>query len=603
MQLNEAQRQAAEHFDGPAVVIAGPGSGKTRVVAARAQRLLARGVDPEQLTLITFTNKAAGELRARLTTELRAMTFHGLAYAILREARRFRVLDRDGAEALVQRLIRQQGGKAASARALLGAISYIKNAQLPPEEARRRYAALEPHLSRIWQAYEDAKAEAGLLDFDDLLCGALAALADAQLAARWRARLHFAIVDEFQDTSAVQLQLLTQLCPGNTPNLMVVGDPDQAIYAWRGADPQLMARFAERYRAARYSLTLNYRSHARITALASAILGGARELKAVREEGPAPLRVEAHSRDAEAEFIAQAIAHHQQQGLPLSEIAVLMRGLWYSRPLEGALVRYQLPYAVVGGMPFWQRREVTVLMALLRAGAGDAEAARAALAALVPGVGDKRAQALLAQPEAARGLPEAEAVLAAIQLIERGARATGKALAAQLERAFQCCHTALGKYLLELAEGELERYQARLDNCWELRRLLAQQLEDDPTLDLVGLLNQLALSSAEPRDEGGERVRLMTVHAAKGLEFSAVFIVGLSEGSFPTRNALREGQLDEERRLLYVAASRAKVHLYLSATSPPSELWRRAPAEILPYDPQLGFQPPELAHILKVLGG
>lgn len=328
--LNPEQEAVANHFTGPALVIAGPGSGKTRTVVHRIARLIRKGVDPETVTAVTFTKKAAGEMRERLVhlvgeetaTKVFTATFHSLAYHVLKDTGTVRVLPAEQARKLIGEILEDlQAPKKLTAKVAQGAFSRVKNSGGGRRELIALYTDFSPYIERAWDAYEAYKEEKRLLDFDDLLHQAVHELStDIDLQARWQHRARFLIVDEYQDTNLVQFNLLRLLL---TPeeNLMAVGDPNQAIYAWRGADFRLILEFKKHFpNATVYKLHTNYRSHNGIVTAAKKVIthNTQREdldLKALRN-GDLPTLVQAQSREDEALAVAEVVKRHLDQGTP-----------------------------------------------------------------------------------------------------------------------------------------------------------------------------------------------------------------------------------------------------------------------------------------------
>ena len=625
--LNEEQRRVVEHLEGPALVVAGPGSGKTRTVVHRTARLLERGVSPEEITLVTFTKKAAGEMQERLgglvgeevAGRVWTSTFHSLAASILREAGPLRILDAEAAQKVIGRILRRikrpkpSYQKPPSAKVVQGAISRGKNAGWDEKELRKKYADLEPYLGEAYRVYEAFKEEHGLLDFDDLLIAATKVLEENPgLQERWQAQARFLTVDEFQDTNLQQFRLLSLLL-GPEENIVAVGDPNQAIYSWRGADHRLILEFKRHFPGAKvYHLATNYRSHDGIVAAALGLIrhNEGREdlpLRATRE-GPLPLKVTATSREGEALFVAEAAQKALAEGVPPSEIAVLMRSLSISRPLEAALRRLRIPHTVVGSVGFWARKEVRLVLSLLRASYGDPVGL---LEALELALG-KVPKELEEDPWKAKDLPEALPLMEALE----GAQALHGLVGGALPPAFtdwlERERSFLWPILLEFAEGDKEKALDRWDHLEEVGNALKGFAETTPKGDLALFLQDVLLSQADPQG-GGEGVRLMTLHASKGLEFHTVFVVGLVEGLFPSRRSLGEPDgLEEERRLLYVGLTRAKEVLYLTTylmgdrgSAWPSRFLAEVPGRSLEYNPRIGFygeEETQVANSLAELG-
>lgn len=616
--LDADQKKAASHFLGPALVVAGPGSGKTRLVVHRTAHLVEeRGVEARAVLAVTFTNKAAEEMKTRLhallgpkAKEVRTTTFHSLGLAILRsdpEHRGYRVLGEEEAEALMGEALKAVGVKVkgGTAKAYLAALSRARNSDLDLEVLPDLYPELKGLLEAI-ELYGLLKGERRVLDFDDLLHRSFHALRrDPELLAAWRARARFVLVDEYQDTNAAQHRLLKILL-GPERNVMAVGDPNQAIYSWRGADLTLLLRFREEFPGAEvYTLGRNYRSHSGIVGAALDLFPKA-ALVALRE-GPPPVKVRAPDTRAEALFVAQAAKEMAARGVPYREMAVLVRSLRQTRELEGVLGREGVPYEVVGGFPFWKRAEVRFLLDLLAFGSRE-EAQVRLLASLVEGVGKAKAEALVRRglsPILLTGFGKAGALLAQAMALSS---LRGEALWREASRVLEEGDEVVRAFLLELAEGDLEEARQREENLEEALEALKVFLETEPNAGVEEFLGEVALTEGK---EGGEGVRVMTAHRAKGMEFHAVFVLGLAEGTFPAFRSLDDPRaLEEEARLAYVAFTRAKEELYLvypsrkgTWTRKPSPFFSAVRGRELEYDPAVGYHGLGKTEALKALLG
>lgn len=604
--LNGEQQAVVNHTWGPALVLAGPGSGKTRTVVHRTARLLGEGIPPEEITLVTFTRKAAGEMQERLAhlvgeevaRRVWVSTFHSLAAGILRDTGPIKVLDAEAAREKIGQFLEELGApRKLTAKTVQGAISRAKNAGWSEEELASQYADLEPYVTGTFRLYEQYKRGEGYLDFDDLILYAAEALKDPTLRSRWSQRARFLIVDEYQDTNLQQFLLINRLL-GHERNIMAVGDPNQAIYSWRGADFRLILEFKRHFPEAQvYRLSTSYRSHSGILDAAMGVIRNNRNredlpLKALRQ-GELPLKVTAETREAEALFVAEAVKYHMDQGVPPEEIAVLMRSLAYSRLVEASLSRYNIPYTVVGGVGFWARKEVKLVLNLLRASYGDKAALTTVIAQTVPGFGPKKAQKAAEDLSFLKGQPLLDVLTTAQEL--HGYHGIG------LVNAFSSWlahwrEDFFKPILLDWTEGVLEAATERWENMEEITSALRGFVNLTPrgTLDLF--LQDLLLSQEDPTGEG-QGVKLMTLHASKGLEFHTVFIVGLARGLFPTWGALRQmDSLEEERRLFYVGITRAKEHLYLTTYqvgergyNEPSPFLGEVLGQVIYYNPHIGF--------------
>ncbi len=604
--LNEAQRRAVTAGPGHLLVLAGAGSGKTRVLVHRIAWLLATGeATPWSVLAVTFTNKAAGEMRARIEALLgRPLggmwvgTFHGLAHRLLRahadEAglpEGFQVLDADDQLRCIRRVLRdlEIDETRLAARAVQGFINGCKDegtraAHLDPPDGDPRAALL----ARAYAAYEELCARAGLVDFAELLLRAHELLRDDErLGARYRERFSHLLVDEFQDTNAIQYAWL-RLLAGGGAQVFAVGDDDQSIYGWRGARIENIQHFPGDFPdVTTVRLEQNYRSTEHILAAANAVIAHNRGrlgknlwTRGARGE---PVRVYRAFNDLEeARYVVAVVRAHLEGGGRRDEVAVLYRVSAQSRVIEEALLAAAIPYRVHGGLRFYERAEVKGALAYLRLAVNRADDAAFERVVNLParGIGARTLEALRARARERRcSLWEAAGTLLAEGTL--GARAAG-AVARFLELIERIAETIAGCRLEEAVEetlaasGLLEHYRAdkgdraqtRVENLVELASAAAQfeASHDGEGEPLPAFLAQAALEAGEEQVEaGGEGVSLMTLHAAKGLEFPVVILCGMEEGLFPHQRSLDEPQrLEEERRLCYVGMTRAREALHLT---------------------------------------
>jgi len=616
--LNPQQDAAVRHPGGPLLVLAGAGSGKTRVLTARIAHLIReRGVAPSRIFAVTFTNKAAGEMRARVAALLGADprglwigTFHALSARLLRREAallgfgpNFTIYDQDDSESFIKRLLEQRGHspKANPPRAIHAIISAAKNRMVLPEElGASADGPLERVAAEIYAGLGPALRQANAMDFDDLLLFPLTLFAEhPERLAYWQRRFDHVLVDEFQDTNAAQYRLVKQLATEHR-NLCVVGDDDQAIYGWRGADVRHMLSFQQDFPGTTLiKLERNYRSTQVILDAANGVIAeNARRLgktlfTATQGGEPVTLLTAADERD-EAEWLAGELSRRAADGdVAYEGMAVLYRTNAQSRPLEEAFRFRGIPYRLVGAVSFYERREVKDVLAYLRLIANPADDEAFARVVNVPrrGIGDAsftplaRAATQWGKPllEAARAAeripdlrPNVRAALAGVAALIDDLRARhGEAdPATALEQAV----AAVG-YTQYLADEGPEGVE-RLENVQELiagAAAWAETAEDDG--DEAGeegrgqgaslierYLTQAALVTSADQGTGDPTgVTLMTVHMAKGLEWPVVTLAGLEDGLFPlARSAGEPGGLEEERRLCYVGLTRAREKLYLS---------------------------------------
>ena len=619
--LNDAQAEAVRHGEGPLLVLAGAGSGKTRVIVHRIARLVRDGVVPWQLLAVTFTNKAAGEMRDRLVKllgqaagELWVQTFHAFGARFLRrEAAQaglppsFAIYDDDDQIRLVKRImaeLRVEEGEPLSARAALSRIDRWKNAGHLSTEVKPGDYDVEGALAReIWVRYEQALARAGAVDFGDLIVRPLRLLeADEALRRRWALRFRHVLVDEFQDTNPAQYRLMKALV-GPKRNVCVVGDDDQAIYRWRGADVANILGFDGDFPGTKVvKLEQNYRSTRNVLDAAHAVISRARLRREKRlwTEAPAgepiALLVGQDEHD-EAERVARAVASERARGTPGEEIAVLYRTNAQSRPLEAAMRAARIPYVIVRGTSFYDRAEVKDAAAYLRLALSPSSDLDLERVVNRPprGIGDKTVERLRAHA-AARGVSMFEAIAdrdAVADLKPQARRALGEfhavvaglhAEVATMDAGYAVQEALKRSGLLSRLEGA--RTDEDAERAENLAELVAAAREFDeaiagepPSTDpedvrpppLARFLENIALLGEADADTPEGRVALMTLHAAKGLEFEAVFLAGVEDGTLPYERpwsddgpAERDAAADEERRLCYVGMTRAKRRLTLS---------------------------------------
>ncbi|HEY7130714.1 MAG TPA: UvrD-helicase domain-containing protein [Candidatus Limnocylindrales bacterium] len=625
--LNPEQARAVTTTEGPLLILAGAGSGKTRVLAHRVAYLVGvKGVRPWQILAVTFTNRAAGELRERIVSlvgepgrDVQAGTFHSLCARVLRRdgeaigiSRRFVVYDTEDQQSLMKLLLREEDLPLTGEfrpSAVLGAISRAKNEMLDAEFLRQNAVNLhERTIARLAVRYEERLKKVGALDFDDLLLEAVRLFEEApQVLARYQDRWRYLHVDEYQDTNRPQYLWVRALAAKHR-NLAVVGDDDQSIYRWRGADIRNILDFERDYPDATVvKLERNYRSTQLILDAAHAVVSRNTErtdkkLWTDREGGAKIQRFEAYNEEEEAEWIARQVeglvggrgsiltrrADDEDAGqVRARDIAVMYRMNAQSRAIEESFLRYGIRYQLVGGTRFYSRREVKDALAYLRVLRSDADTVSFERIVNVPAraIGEKTIEAIRgaslrggistweAIEAAGRGeveglTPRARTSLAEFAALIRRLRSRVGVL--NLPELLDETLEASG-YRAMLADGS-EDGEERWANLLELRSVTTRYDDLEPTDALDRLLEETALVADQDSYEGdADAVTLITLHAAKGLEFPVVFIAGLEEGVFPHSRALDdEKELEEERRLAYVGMTRAMRRLYLS------HAWRRA---------------------------
>jgi len=611
--LNPAQREAVLHVDGPLLVVAGAGSGKTRVLTHRVAHLIrAHGVKPNEILAITFTNKAATEMRERLERILgrtaRAiwiLTFHAACGRILRrEAERlgyrssFTIYDQADQVRVVKVCLEELGKdpKRFTPRGIHAQISNAKNQLVSPEEYASRVASFwDQTVAEVYEAYQRRLFASNAVDFDDMLMLTVDVLERfPEALERWQTAFHHVLVDEYQDTNHAQYRLL-QLLAAKHRNVFAVGDPDQSIYAFRGADIRNILDFEEDFGGAdTIALEQNYRSTNSILEAANAVIDCNRDRKPKRlwselGEGDPVEVVEVEDEHAEARFVAAEIARLVESGYSAAEIAVFYRTNAQSRVLEDVLVRQGVPYQVIGGPRFYERAEIKDAVAYLSLLNNPDDAVALMRIANRPrrGIGDTSIQRLVAHATAlgiplwdATADPEAAGVATASARAIRGFRTTIESLmsAAQELEVDELVERMLAR------SGTIEAYEAertieargRIENLSELVGS-AQEYRaraEEPTLS--GFLEEVQLQSDQDTiADDTPQVTLMTIHNAKGLEYRVVFLIGMEEGIFPHSRSIEDNEVEEERRLAYVGMTRAMERLTLTHATARSLYGRR----------------------------
>ncbi len=632
--LNEPQREAVAAPPGNALVLAGAGSGKTRVLVHRIAWLIqAEGVSPYGIMAVTFTNKAAAEMRGRIETMLGMPvagmwvgTFHGLAHRLLRTHWRdvglpqtFQILDSEDQYRLIRRVLRALNLDEAQwpPKQVQWFINARKDEGLRPRHIEDRGDPFVAQMVRIYQAYEEACRRAGVVDFAELLLRAHELWRERpEILAHYQNRFRHILVDEFQDTNAIQYAWLRLLAGGGS-HFFAVGDDDQSIYGWRGARIEHIQRFSRDFPDVRLvRLEQNYRSTATILQAANALIdhnSGRLGKKLWTDGGQGePIRLYAAYNDLdEARFITERIRHWVEEGNARREAAVLYRSNAQSRVIEEALMGAGIPYRVYGGFRFFERAEIKDALAYLRlvANRDDDPSFERVVNTPTRGIGERTVEQVraLARAEglslwaAARRLATpgelpARAGNALRQFLELIQRLDEETRA--LELGEQIDHVIARSGLLDHYKKEKgEKGQARIENLEELVSAARQFEYDREELDMAPLPAFLAHAALEAGEGQGEEdqdcVQLMTLHAAKGLEFPLVFLAGLEEGLFPHGRSVEDpAKLEEERRLCYVGITRARRQLYLTYAETrrlhgsemyqsPSRFIREIPAELI----------------------
>jgi superfamily I DNA/RNA helicase len=619
--LNPAQREAVLHTEGPLLVLAGAGSGKTRVITHRIAYLLERGVEPEQIVALSFTNKAADEMRERIAKmvgpkragALVLGTFHSLGSWMMREdpqgfdvPKRFQILDQGDVYGIVRSLLREHGyhGPASQRRFDLGAvvqrISLWKNDFMTTEEVKKIVSSndYDDIAAELYDSYEDRLRSLACVDFDDLVCRiALRLQDDPECKKRWQQRFRYLLVDEYQDTNTAQFQMLLELL-GPTRNLCVVGDDDQAIYGWRGAKVANILGFHVYFREAMViKLEANYRSKPAITTCANALIAhnGSRHdkrLVPIRRGGDKVQLVVTNDGPSEAKWVADKIFELVHERVSPNEIAVLYRSTRQARIIEQNLQEHGIALRVLGGQPFYDKKEVKDAIAYLKllVMPSDEIAVRRALDTPPKGIGRKTVDHLASWAQAnGKRLIDGVHHVAEIEGIGARQRQALERLSQQVRHAQGEAHRgsaadALRNLLTEIrlrdnvlqdtGSGEATK------NRWSSVEFLLESVGkfERRAWDLPSkqpkwteYLGNLDLKKKDDDEQPTEVVTLSTFHSAKGLEWGNVFILGVEEGTLPHKRTdapklsdAISGDIEEERRLLYVGITRARDRLWLT---------------------------------------
>ena len=623
-QLNPHQLRAVEHIEGPLLVLAGAGSGKTRVVTYRIAHLLEMGVLPTDILAVTFTNKAAEEMKTRIralkNVHVLACTFHSLGARILRESIHllgytsdFAIYDEEDSEKLLKTCIQGLGldGDKGALRTLRAQISKAKNDLLSIEQANEEN---DPHFAQVFPLYQAKLKECNAVDFDDLLYLPVRLLKENESARQlYQNRWLFVLIDEYQDTNAAQYTLAHMLVEVHH-NIFAVGDPDQSIYSWRGARYQNILNFENDFPGAQViALEENYRSTNIILQAANALIEHnanryKKNLYSHLGEGAKVSVFVGQSERQEAEFTANQILNRiTQNALSLNDIAIFYRTNAQSRPFEDALLSKRIPYTIIGGLSFYQRREIKDLLSFLRMVVSNTDLlsflrtinlpkrglGATTLEKLIEAAGNQPifsfCEEALYRPDLIKLSPkQKEGLQSYVNLIRE----------LRLERPQLKIHELLvqtiekSRYLQYLQEDP-ETFQDRKENLDELIGKAAEWEMEQESPTLPKFLEELSLRTTADEQKSLPAVKLMTIHNSKGLEFPLVFLVGLEEELFPHMNSLEDpSAIEEERRLCYVGMTRAKRFLYLTAATSrylwgtprfmrPSRFLREIPAQYL----------------------
>lgn len=606
--LNPHQEEAAFHGNGPLLVLAGAGSGKTRVLTQRILHLVQeKGVAPWRILAVTFTNKAAGEMKHRLTESLGSQardlwvsTFHSTCLRILRRHverlgfdKQFAIYDDSDQRVLIKRILTSLdlSDKIFKPQAISGHIDRAKNAGLSPEKFVTEGDYFLSTVQKIYAAYEAELKRNNAMDFGDLIIKTLRLFGEhPEILEQYRRQFEYILVDEYQDTNPSQYNLIRLLTP-ESRNLLVVGDDDQSIYRFRGADVQIILGFQRDYPDAKViRLEQNYRSTQNILSAANGVIRGNRdrlgkELWTQAPEGDKVIVYRAADERDEALFVAQKISRLRHE-YSLSDFALFYRTNAQSRAFEDILRREKIPYKIFGGMKFYDRAEIKDMMAYLRlvVNPADSVAIKRVLNVPARGIGgtteEKIEQAAVRfgvtlwevlgtiddpRWELALNAGTREKIKSFVAIIQKLITARGEV---ELDEYMTFLYEATGYWQMLTAERSIEA-DGRKENLNELVNVIDEYCThaEEPTLE--AFLDQISLASdVDKLEEGAPFVTLMTVHLAKGLEFPVVFVVGMEEGLFPhVRSLDHPAEIEEERRLCYVAMTRARKRLFMSCAA------------------------------------
>lgn len=604
--LNDRQCEAVKHTEGPLLITAGAGSGKTKVLTCRIAHLLELGVAPYRILAITFTNKAAKEMKERVTNLVGAQadsiwlsTFHSFCAKLLRfevdgfhgYTRNFTIYDSSDQLVLVKDCLKKLNldDKQFTPRSVLGTISSAKNVLMDAKAfAAKASDFYEQKVADVYALYQEKLRENNAVDFDDLLFLAVRLLQEnEEVREKYQSRFQYILVDEYQDTNHAQYAL-TKILAARWRNICVVGDADQSIYAWRGADIRNIIDFTRDYPdAASIKLEQNYRSTKTILHAANAVIDNneRRPKKTLWTENPTGNKIihyQAQTEHDEADYIAGVIYNrHEISHEPYGDMAILFRTNAQSRVLEEKLMRYAIPYTMVGGTKFYDRKEIKDVLAYLRLLYNPEDSLSLTRIINVPkrNIGATTMEHVAAYAEA-QGISLFEALSSTDEIpVTKRAKASLENFAAMI---FDLLNDIEGKDVLSLIETVIKQTgygdmldkeaehdpqgESRKENVGEFLSVAKDYMDSNPEGNLQDFLENVALvSDVDDFESSDSKVTLMTLHAAKGLEFPVVFLTGLDEGLFPhSRTLMDPAQVEEERRLAYVGITRAERQLYVT---------------------------------------
>jgi DNA helicase-2/ATP-dependent DNA helicase PcrA len=640
-ELNEQQHAAVTALPGPALVIAGAGSGKTRTLTYRVAYLLEQGIPADRILLLTFTNKAAREMMRRvadlLGSELSNLwggTFHSIGVRVLRRnadlvgyRQDFTILDREDSSDLLKACIAEaeidvKATRFPKADVVADIISMAVNTHRTVAEVVGQeydyFSQLTAQIADVAERYRRRKQTANVMDFDDLLALWLKLLQDnEEVRERYQRKFQFILVDEYQDTNKLQSDLI-DLLGAKHRNVMVVGDDSQSIYSWRGANFRNIMEFPKRYPGAKvYKIEVNYRSTPEILAVANAAIATntdqfAKQLTAAKKSGMRPVVVTCNDANEQAAFVAQRVLELREEGRNLNEMAVLYRSHFHALELQLEFTRRNIPFSITSGIRFFEQAHIKDVAAHLKLVTNpDDELSFKRIAQMLPGVGGKGADKLwkeFSKAFAARQPETPAAIAAALQkslpAVPKKAATSWTQLAitvSQLEaepvrsRPSEMIRTVVEAGYEDYLKENYANYRNRLEDLEQLASFALQFKSTEDFLTQLSLLTNIEADDERTAAKDDEQVRLSTIHQAKGLEFDVVFVIMLCDGLFPSARSIEavEGE-EEERRLFYVAITRARDELYLShpliratqgyggdAMQLPSRFLKEIPAELV----------------------
>ncbi|MBU4422053.1 ATP-dependent helicase [Candidatus Parcubacteria bacterium] len=599
-QLNNEQFEVVHEGEGPCLVLAGAGSGKTRTIIYRLAHLLEKGIEPKNICLVTFTNKAAKEMISRAEALLGYRpkglvggTFHHLANFLLRRYGKriglepnFTIIDEDDKKSLLKSSITEAGVDTKKRRfpspaVLKGLFSFCKNSRSPLEQVLEiknpKFLEIKSEIEDVRQIFERKKKDGNMVDFDDLLVLTLNLLETQEDVRKGLAyNFKYVLVDEYQDTNPVQAAILYHLA-SHHKNILVVGDDAQSIYSFRAADIKNILDFPRTYPTSKtFRLETNYRSTPNILNLANnSIIHNMnqfpKKLRSLRKDGIIPQVIPAGTREDEANFIADRILELRDEGVELREIAVLFRASYHSEVLEMELTRRDIPYDYRGGVRFFERAHIKDVIAYLRAFFNlQDEAAWMRILSFGMGVGPATAKKIfesISEKKEPRLILDIDSAGFGIK-----ARTSWEEILSVWKKFVNLearpnvfIDEVINSYYKDYLENKYENADERLQDLYEMANYSSRYENLEDFLSEITLYEDVAVKREAGAIEDDERIILSTIHQAKGLEWKAVFVINLIDGAFPNRRAmLEDGGMEEERRLFYVASTRAKDELYLS---------------------------------------